>query len=268
MYLAATIQYAATSDEVENIAVATRLIKQAASSGASLITTPEASNYLGPHKQKVAQATTLEGPVVAHFSQLARKHGVHLLLGSFNEKSDDVRRCYNTSVLFGPDGDILGHYRKMHLFDANVPPTICFAESDTTKAGVEPIVVDTVLGNIGLSICYDLRFPEYYAKLVALGAEIIAVPAAFTMTTGKDHWHPLLRARAIETQSYIIAPDQYGEHDDDGLRESYGHSMIVDPWGQVIAMVPNGQGVAIAPIDLERVRSIRAAMPVHTHRRL
>jgi predicted amidohydrolase len=156
----------------------------------------------------------------------------------------------------------------MHLFDANVPPTLCFAESDTTKAGNEPVVIDTALGKIGLSICYDLRFPEYYARLVALGAEVIAVPSAFTMTTGKDHWHPLLRARAIETQSYVLAPAQYGEHDDEGLRESYGHSMIVDPWGQVIAMVPDGSGIAIASIDLARLRTIRASMPLAAHRRL
>lgn len=268
MYLAATIQHTASSDEVESIAVATRLVKEAASQGASLITTPEASNYLGPHKDKVTRATTLEGPVVGHFSKLASEQGVHLLLGSFNEKSDDPSRSYNTSVLFGPDGDILGHYRKMHLFDANVPPTLCFAESDTTKAGNEPVVIDTALGKIGLSICYDLRFPEYYARLVALGAEVIAVPSAFTMTTGKDHWHPLLRARAIETQSYVLAPAQYGEHDDEGLRESYGHSMIVDPWGQVIAMVPDGSGIAIASIDLARLRTIRASMPLAAHRRL
>jgi len=141
-------------------------------------------------------------------------------------------------------------------------------ESDTVVGGSDPKIAETSLGTIGMSICYDLRFPELYRKLVDRGATLLTVPSAFTATTGKDHWEVLLRARAIETQSYVIAPGQYGEHDDQGLRHSYGHSMIVDPWGVVIARVSDGPGIAMAEIDLERVRTVRQGMPIANHRRL
>ena len=143
-----------------------------------------------------------------------------------------------------------------------------FTESATVKAGEETVTVATPLARLGLSICYDLRFPELYLALVKDGAEVITVPSAFTATTGKDHWHALLRARAIETQCYVVAPAQSGRHDDDGLRESYGHAMIVDPWGQIVAMASDGPGLAVAEVDLERVRWCRQAIPVAEHRRL
>jgi predicted amidohydrolase len=199
--------------------------------------------------------------------------GVHLLLGSFNEKLPDQeeasKRCYNTSVLFGPDGQQLAVYRKIHLFDVDVSDQVRFKESNTTKAGEQTVVVETPLAPIGLSICYDLRFPELYRKLVDAGAKVLTVPSAFTLTTGKDHWYPLLRARAIETACYVLAPAQVGHHDDNGLRESYGHALIVDPWGQVLAAAPPGRpGFAIAQIDLEHLETVRRGLPVHLHRRL
>lgn len=156
----------------------------------------------------------------------------------------------------------------MHLFDVDVSDELRFFESDTTLAGSEPTVAETALGTLGLTICYDLRFPELYARLRGNGAEILLVPSAFTATTGAAHWIPLLRARAIETQCWVIAPGQYGRHDDGGLRNSFGHSLIVDPWGQVCSCVPDGLGIGLAEIDLHRVADIRRKMPVCDHRRL
>jgi predicted amidohydrolase len=177
-------------------------------------------------------------------------------------------RCYNTSVLFGPDGAILATYRKIHLFDVAVPPDVFFQESATVEAGNRAVVADTPLGRVGLTICYDLRFPELYRDLGAQGAEILAVPSAFTLTTGKDHWEPLLRARAIENQCYVLAPAQQGRHDDGGLRQSWGHAMIVDPWGHVVALTSDGPGIAVAEVDRRRLRRVREHLPALQHRRL
>lgn len=268
MYLAAVIQLSCTSDEEANWATARELIERAAGSGARLVTTPENTNFLGPHAEKVQRAEGLDGPTCSRFGDLAARLRIHLLLGSFNERSDDPGRCHNTSVLFGPDGDRIALYRKMHLFDVDVSDRVRFSESATVIPGQETVVPTTELGRIGLSICYDLRFPELYRRLVEEGAEILTVPSAFTLTTGKDHWEVLVRARAIENQCYVLAPAQFGQHDDEGLRESYGHAMIVDPWGHVVAMVSDGPGIGLAEIDLERVRQTRQAMPVESHRRL
>ena len=268
MFTAAVVQLTSTSDQRSNMDTAVALIEQAAAAGAVLIATPENTNYLGPHDEKVRRAEPLEGDICGRFSELARRLGVYLLLGSYNEKSDEEHRCYNTSVLFRDDGEIISVYRKMHLFDVDHSDEVRFKESDTTKPGDEPAAATTDLGCLGLTICYDMRFPEMYRALTDQGAQILTVPSAFTDTTGKAHWYPLLRARAIETQCYVIAPAQHGHHDDQGLRESYGHSMIVDPWGQVIASASDGPGIALATIDLERVERIRRAMPLAEHRKI
>ncbi|HXO40300.1 MAG TPA: carbon-nitrogen hydrolase family protein [Thermoanaerobaculia bacterium] len=275
--VAAAIQLTSTADEASNWESARRLIELAATRGARLVATPENTNYLGPHDEKVRRAEPLDGPTVGRFAELARRLGIHLLLGSFNERSDEPSRCYNTSVLLGPDGEVLAVYRKLHLFDVDVPGGVRFTESATCKPGAlgapgDPdrglAVADTPLGRLGLTICYDLRFAELYRRLADLGADILAVPSAFTMATGKDHWEPLLRARAIENQCYVLAPAQHGRHDDGGLRESYGHAMIVDPWGLPVAVASDGPGLALAEIDLERVARVRRAIPVRQHRRL
>jgi predicted amidohydrolase len=268
MFLAAAVQLNCTSDEARNFDMARGLVERAVSRGASLVCTPENTNYLGPHDQKVARAEPIGGATTSRLAELARRHRIHLLVGSFNEKSDEPHRCYNTSVLFGPDGDVLATYRKMHLFDVDVSDDVRFLESSTCKPGDAPVVAETALGRIGLTICYDLRFPELYRRLVDLGAEMIAIPSAFTLTTGKDHWAPLVRARAIETQTYVVAPGQHGNHDDKGLRQSWGHSMVVDPWGAVIAEASDGPGLALAEIDLERVARVRRGMPMQMHRKL
>lgn len=267
-FLAAAVQMTSTSDAEANWRSARDLVGHAAELGARFVATPENTNYLGPHREKVRLAEMLDGPTCLRFTELARKHGIYLLLGSFNERSGEPTRCYNTSVLFGPDGDQLAVYRKIHLFDIDLSDEVRFKESETVVPGTDCVVAETPLGALGLSICYDLRFAELYARLAAGGAEILTVPAAFTLRTGKDHWHPLLRARAIETQCWVVAPAQSGSHDDDALRESYGHAMIVDPWGHITAMAPDGPGLALAEIDLERVHQVRRAMPVAEHRRL
>ena len=202
------------------------------------------------------------------FASLAAELGIHLLLGSFNEACEEPGRCYNTSVLFGPDGARLATYRKIHLFDIDLADVVRFQESATVKAGTELVVAPTELGPIGLSVCYDLRFGELYRQLVEKGAAIVLIPSAFTLTTGRAHWEPLMRARAIENQCFVIAPAQVGEHDDEGLRESFGHSMIVDPWGQVLACASDSPGLALAEIDLGHVDDVRRSMPVASHRRL
>ena len=268
MFLAAAVQLTSTSDSEANWRSARELIERAASYGARFVATPENTNFLGPHDDKVRLAEPLDGATCSRFAELAARYGIHLLLGSFNERSDEAERCHNTSVLFGPDGSRLATYRKIHLFDVDVSESVRFIESKTVKPGEELVTVATPLAKLGLSICYDLRFPELYSKLVADGAEVLTIPSAFTLTTGKDHWHPLMRARAIENQCYVIAPAQSGRHDDNGLRESYGHAMIVDPWGQIVAMASDGPGLAVAEIDIERVRWCRKAIPVASHRKL
>ena len=268
MYLAAVVQLSSTPDREANWHSCRELIERAAGYGARFAATPENTNYLGPAEEKVRLAETLEGETCSRFSELARQLEIYLLLGSFNETADNPKRCFNTSVLFGPDGDRLAVYRKIHLFDVQVSPQAQYTESATVEPGLDTVVAATPLGRIGLSICYDLRFPELYRKLRAERAELLTVPSAFTLTTGKDHWHALLRARAIEDQCYVFAPAQFGRHDDSELRESYGHAMIVDPWGHVVAMASDAPGVALAEIDLERLRTIRRNMPVEEHRKL
>lgn len=274
MYLAACVQLRCTADLERNLARCEKLVRRAAGYGASLVVTPENTPYLGPWADRAALAESFEGPLAQGFANLARELGIHLLIGSFPERvlledgSRDTERTFNTSLLYGPSGELLTHYRKLHLFDVAVPGGVSIRESDTTVAGDDIVVQDTALGSLGLSICYDLRFPELYRALVDRGAQILTVPAAFTLDTGKDHWHALLRARAIETQCWVLAPGQWGRHNDRGLRRSYGHSVIVDPWGTVVAECGDGEGLCLAEIDLGRVRTVRQGMPVGQHRRV
>jgi predicted amidohydrolase len=267
-FLAACIQLQCNSDLARNWAVTERLVREAAAAGAQLIVTPENTTFLGPHHQKVALAEPVDGPTHQAFSRLAAELKICLLVGSVAEVAPgDTERCHNTSLLFGPDGSLISSYRKVHLFDVDVEDGVCFKESDTISPGSEAVVAQTPVGTIGMSICYDLRFPELYRRLVEGGAQILTVPSAFTHKTGTAHWHVLLRARAIENQAWVIAPGQVGHHDDDGLRHSYGHSLIINPWGEIVAEVPEGEGFAVAEIDLERLEEIRASMPVQEHRR-
>jgi deaminated glutathione amidase len=264
-YLAACVQLRSTDDIPDNLDRAESLVARAAAEGAKLVVTPENTPFLGPPAGKLASAEAVEGPVGRRFAMLARRLGIHLLVGSVGERLDD-HRCFNTALLYGPGG-LLATYRKRHLFDIDLPGGPRFQESAHIASGDAVVVAETPLGRIGLTICYDLRFPEMYAACVARGAEILTVPSAFTVPTGRAHWHVLLRARAIETQCFVLAPAQDGRHDAAGARESYGHSLIVGPWGDVLTEAPPGEGITLAEIDLARVRTIRAAMPVAAHRR-
>lgn len=274
MFLAACVQLRCTTDIERNLDAAEQLIRRAASHGAVLVATPENTPFLGPQLHKVDLAEPLDGAIATRFRRLAAELRIHLLLGSFSEQrrrsdgSVDGQRCYNTSLLYGPDGVLVASYRKIHLFDVDVPGGPRLIESECVAPGSQVVVAETSLGKIGMSICYDLRFPELYRQLVDSGAELIAIPAAFTLTTGKDHWHTLVRARAIETQTWVLAPAQWGAHDSMRQRESYGHSLIVDPWGAAIADAGHGEGLCFAEIDLSRNAEIRRAVPVQQHRRL
>ena len=267
MPIIAAVQINGSSDIERNLQTTERLVREAAACGATFIATPEATTYLGPHDRKIALAEPINGPTNARLAQLAESLGITLLVGSVAERLDDTK-AYNTSVLYGPDGQLIARYRKMHLFDVDLAASggVTFKESDTTGRGDSLVVADTAVGKVGLSICFDLRFPEVYRSLTDKGATILAVPSAFTMMTGKDHWHTLLRARAIENQAWVIAPGQWGPHDDEGLRLSYGHSLIVDPWGTIVAECPDGEGFCLATVDTHRVDTIRSQIPMASNR--
>lgn len=272
--LVACVQLNGSSALDRNLAVTEHLVRRAAAAGAVLIATPEATTYLGPHADKVALAEPLDGPTHQRLAALAAELGIHLLVGSSAERHPDpavaAERAWNTSLLFGPQGQLVAHYRKLHLFDVDLSQAggVRFAESARTVHGDEVVVAPTPLGPMGLSICFDLRFPELYAEQVRRGAHLLAVPSAFTERTGRDHWHVLLRARAIESQCWVLAPAQWGPHDDEGLRRSYGHSLIVDPWGTVVAECGDGEGFCMAEVDLGLVERIRARIPMQANRRL
>jgi predicted amidohydrolase len=268
----ASVQMCSGEDVSKNLARTADLVKGAAADGANLIGLPENFAYLGSaldHKLAIAEplAGPTDGPILSAMRQLARETGAWLLLGGFPEKIEShPNRLGNTAVLLGPGGDIRAKYRKMHLFDVEITGGHRFCESDSVVPGDDPVVAETPWGGLGLSICYDLRFPELYRQLVVRGARMIAVPAAFTRETGKDHWHVLLRARAIENQTYVFAPAQWGFHG--GNRSSYGHAMVIDPWGVVLAECGERDGYALAPIDFDYQDKVRTTLPCLGHRRL
>ncbi len=257
----ALAQTTTTEDVEENVRVAHELVAQAAQSGAELLAFPEVFVYLGRRQGKLATAQAVDGPVVDGFRELAARHGIMLLLGSFHERIEsDPQRVHNTSVLLDRDGALLASYRKLKLFDVDLPD-VRIRESDTVAPGREPPpVVDTRIGRLGLTICFDLRFSSLYDDLRARGAEIVFVPSNFTVPTGRAHWEILLRARAIEGQYYVVAPAQVGQHNP--RYSSYGHSMVVDPWGRVEAVNEGGPGLLYAEVDLDRVYEVRARLPM------
>ena len=263
---AAALQMTSGADVDRNVRRAERLVRRAAGDGAHLVALPENFSYLRAEGRKPGFKTTLDGDLVGAMSDLAREVGIHLLLGSIPEKVPRSPRIYNTSVLLGPRGDLLAAYRKLHLFDVKIRGGVSLRESRFVAAGKRPVLVDTPLGCLGLSICYDLRFPELYRWLALGGAHVLFVPAAFTAYTGPHHWLPLLRARAIENQCWVVAPAQVGRHSAD--RASHGETAIIDPWGKVVARKPRGEGRVMATIDLTLLERVRRGLPCleHTHR--
>jgi predicted amidohydrolase len=268
----AAAQLCSNENVTDNLTCADEVVKAAARAGAALVGLPENFAYLGSDKDhKLALAEDLSadarGPILEAMRQTARDAGVWLLLGGFPERVvGSTTHIGNTSVLLDPAGTVRARYRKIHLFDVDVPGGQRFRESDSIAPGEDVVVVETPWGGLGLTICYDLRFPELYRRLADAGARMLAVPSAFTRETGKDHWHVLLRARAIENQAFVIAPAQYGFHG--GKRSSYGHALVVDPWGVVLAECGDRQGFALAELDFAQQDAIRRDLPCLTHRRL
>jgi deaminated glutathione amidase len=265
-FLAAAIQMTAGNDKPANLARAERLVRLAAARGANLVALPEVFNWRGKRAEQTAAAETLDGESLTLMSRLARELQIHLLAGSITETVPGETRCYNTSVMLGPDGARIAAYRKIHLFDVELPGRVTARESDAKLSGIDIVAVDTTLGKIGLSICYDLRFPELYRRLAFSGARIIMIPSAFTAPTGEAHWEPLVRARAIENQAYVIAPAQFGPSPY-GYSD-YGNSMIVDPWGRVLARASDQEGVVVAVIDYEYQDRVRRELPALQHTRI
>jgi predicted amidohydrolase len=262
------VQMTSTGDVDANMRTVHRLVGEAAGRGARMVLVPECFSYLGPEKGKADIAESLDGggPILERCRQAARDAGVDVVYGGFWEKSGVPGKVRNACVYMRADGSIADVYRKIHLFDVDLPDGTKLLESETVEAGSDPVVVEAPFGTLGLSVCYDLRFPELYRRLVDAGAIALAIPAAFTLTTGKDHWHVLLRARAIEQQCYVLAAAQTGHHY--GKRHSYGHALIADPWGTVLAECGEGEGVALAEIDPDYVERVRDAVPSLRHRRL
>jgi predicted amidohydrolase len=263
----AVIQLTSTSDVAQNLAAISDLCADAARAGARFLALPENATWLRTSPDDVAPVEPLDGPLVGRMRALAADLGVTLLLGSYPETAPVAGKYYNTSVLI--DGNqatapVTARYRKLHLFDIDVTHGESQRESDTITRGEEVVTGEVEGVRLGLSICYDLRFPRLYQRLVDAGARLLAVPSAFTEFTGKDHWLVLLRARAIETQTFVIAPDQSGFHG--GKRRSYGKSVIIDPWGLPLAMAGDGPGFALAWLDFAKQDAIRASLPCLSHR--
>jgi deaminated glutathione amidase len=264
-FLAAAIQMLALDDKAANLEEAERWIRHAAADGARVVALPEVFIWRGKKKIERSFAEPIPGPTTTRLADLARELGIYLLGGSILEDIPGSNKVYNTSVLFGPQS-VLATYRKIHLFDVDLANGVSARESDTRQFGAAIVVAETALCAMGLTVCYDLRFPELYRALSSKGAQIIFVPSAFTAYTGRAHWETLLRARAIENQVYMVAPDQYGENPQSF--ETHGHSMIVDPWGKILAVVPDGPGIVMAEVDLDYLANVRAELPALTHRKL
>ena len=261
----AAVQLNSTADAAANLAVADRLTRAAAADGARVIVLPEKWTAMGSDSQQRAAAEPLDGPAVQWARASARELGVDLVAGSMLELISGQEKLANTSVHVDPQGEIRAVYRKMHMFDVEIEGR-SYRESELEEPGDEIVLSQTADGvELGLSICYDLRFPELYRILAVRGARVLVLPAAFTLATTRDHWETLLRARAIENQAFVVAANQYGAHP--GGQHSGGRSMIVDPWGVVLAKAADGVGHIVADLDLEHQQEIRARLPALANRR-
>lgn len=255
---AAAVQLNATDDKERNLATADRLTRQAAADGARLVVLPEKFNLLGGREQMLAGAEPLDGPAVSWARETARELAIDLVAGSIAERRPGREKLSNTSVHVGPDGHIEAVYRKVHMFDVVVGGQT-YRESETEEPGAETVLTEVAGVPMGLTVCYDLRFPELFRILAVQGARVIALPSAFTRVTGQAHWEVLVRARAIENQAFLIAADQVGEHPPD--KQSFGGSMVVDPWGEVLARAPDEECFVAAELDLRRQDEVREQLP-------
>ena len=263
--IAAAVQVNSTDDRTRNLEEALALVDRACARGARFVGLPENVDFMGREEDKIAGAEDLDGPTFRAYAAKAREKAIWLLAGTIAERAP-AGRIFNTSVLYGPDGTRAGVYRKIHLFDVDIPDGARYRESAVVEPGRETVVAQTAFGAVGLSVCYDLRFPELYRALSAQGADVLTVPAAFTLYTGKDHWEVLLRARAIENTAYVMAPAQVGRHS--ASRVTYGNAMIVDPWGTVVARCSDGPGFCVAELSSDVLEHVRRQIPCLQHRKL
>ena len=262
----AVCQLNARADRSVNLATARELLERAATAGADLAVLPEFTDYLGP-AAGLPEPEPVDGEYGRFFARAARDLSMWVHAGSFHEVGPDPRHSYNTSLVFDRAGTLAAVYRKIHLYDVEIPGRVSYRESATVAPGDAPAAVDVDGVTVGLSICYDLRFPELYRHLAVVdGATILVVPAAFMLHTGRDHWEVLLRARAIENQCYVLAAGQIGDHEPN--RTCFGRSMVIDPWGTVLAQAPDAVGVTVADLDLDRLATIRGELPSLANRRL
>ncbi|GAB4854884.1 Deaminated glutathione amidase, chloroplastic/cytosolic [Ancistrocladus abbreviatus] len=265
----AVAQMTSVNDPAANFATCSRLAKEAAAAGAKFLCFPESFSYISAEPgDSVEIAETLDGPIMKGYCALARDSKIWMSLGGFQEKGSDDSHLCNTHVIVDDTGNIRGKYQKIHLFDVDVPGGTVYKESSITEAGKDVVAVDSPFGCLGLTVCYDLRFPELYLQLrFDQQAQVLLVPSAFTKITGQAHWEILLRARAIETQCYVIAAAQAGKHNN--RRESYGDSLIIDPWGAIVGRLPDrlSTGIAVADIDFSLMDSIRTKMPLDKQRK-
>lgn len=264
---AACVQLCAGQEIGPNVEAALRLIDEAAAAGAQLIATPEMTHLVERDRERLLARvfSETEDPGLAAFRDAAARHGIWLLIGSLALAAERPERAVNRSFLLAPDGAIAARYDKLHLFDVDLPGRESYRESATYEAGQGAVLAEAAGARLGLTICYDLRFPALYRSLALAGAGVLTVPAAFTRRTGEAHWHVLLRARAIETGSFVLAPAQGGKHEDG--RSTYGHSLIVSPWGAVLAEGGTEPGIVTADLDLAQVAEARAAIPALAHGR-
>lgn len=263
-YKIAVVQLDSQNNKGENLKTACRCIDEAAAEGVRLVSFPEMMNLSGENIGEGGGHETIPGYTTEILMAKAREHGIYIHSGSFCEKIPGEERAYNTSVIIDPEGKIIARYRKLHTFDVTLPDGTVCDESARVHPGNEIVTVDTALGRLGMSICYDIRFPELYRIMALDGAQVIFTPASFTMPTGKDHWEPILRTRAIENGCYIVSPGQIGKK---VHFTAYGNSMVVDPWGTVVSRARDTVGVIYAEIDLDYEDAIRAKIPSLANRR-
>lgn len=272
----AVVQLNSQDDVEANLRVIARFAERALAERASALFLPENCIFMGDPAKRIAISEPLPdigqvptSPALAHLSALAMKHEMHIFAGGLPLYGEERERPFNTHILFGPDGNVVTRYRKLHLYDVDLADGTHLRESDATSPGdLDTDIVTAKIGafTFGFSICYDVAFPEIYRLLVDRGADVLLVPAAFTLMTGKDHWHVLLRARAIESQSHVIAAAQWGQHPRG--RSTYGKSVVIDPWGDVIAQAPDGISMFLTDLDSNRIAAVRNELPSLRHRRL